>query len=752
MNENNANLDIVRELIVPAIIRTEANYKDVHLNSVPTNDIVYIQSKEESSSLDNFKHSDFAIACGSKCDSSREWAFAIMTRTPIEDKIVFKSQASMISSNSSFFRGQPSIGSCGIKPMINLDVRQMIKYKDALFPKSNPESWEENLKNGRVFLGEMPQNAVFGKFFVAQLNSLHKRQKLEKSGKAYLGAKGEVCKEYKFNNSKYVLMQNPNPFNKYETWFASREERVKTEPTWFEVSPIAWKIENWENMPTEINPNGDGTAKVAVLKTENILIDSIPFSLSDKSNANQWASSDVRCFLNGLEKERSYTHPETKESIHYKFNKTNFLNSCLEFYNYPTKEKDEEIEIPTFQYKKSKGEKPKMSEKLKDMSALLEVRVAEEDLTVSEQIEFYIKNGKSFMLHGASGVGKTRRIEEADPDFVSIVLRNGMLPEEVIGKTIFPNNDTSKESIWMSPAWYSNLCKKCEAEPDKNHILFIDEITNVKPAEQSLVFHLVLNRSIGPNIGKLPDNVVVVAAGNNKQESEAAYNMPEPLFRRFEGHIYLEPDVREFITWGADLRKDGLPKIHPLISRFVGTYGSSVFYSPYDSEEPPKYALDPRGWEQVSDIIYANNGVLSKQLLANKIGTEVATSLISFSQQRFTTIEDILTNNFDPERFPAGYDYKLALAFSLLPVDEENVQTIRKFIAKYLSVEILSTFDYKWVGDNEERAILLSGLNNDSKKGKSVEPKQLDDNQFDYSKLTKKIKNSILDVAYDYDS
>jgi len=316
------------------------------------------------------------------------------------------------------------------------------------------------------------------------------------------------------------------------------------------------------------------------------------------------------------------------------------------------------------------------------------------------------------MLHGVSGIGKTRRVEEADPNLVSIVLRNGILPEEVIGKTIYPNNDTTKAGRWVSPAWYEELCQKCKEEPDKNHVLFIDEITNVKPSEQSLVFHLVLKNSIGPNIGQLPDNVVVVAAGNSKEESEAAYNMPEPLFRRFSGHIYLKPDVLSWLEWGSEPNKENpeRTKIHPIVSNFVGTYSENVFYSKYDAEDPAEFAVDPRAWEQVSDIIYDNNNSIAKELIENKVGKEIATSFVEFAQNPPLTLEEVLNNEYTKEEIPTNFDAKYALALSLLRVTEENVSFIREFIQTNLGNEILQTFDSLWVGKDNERAILISGL------------------------------------------
>ncbi len=40
------------------------------------------------------------------------------------------------------------------------------------------------------------------------------------------------------------------------------------------------------------------------------------------------------------------------------------------------------------------------------------VKTEEKPLSVKDQMKFYIDNGKSFMLHGPSGVGKTRRVQE----------------------------------------------------------------------------------------------------------------------------------------------------------------------------------------------------------------------------------------------------------------------------------------------------------------------------------------------------
>lgn len=63
-------------------------------------------------------------------------------------------------------------------------------------------------------------------------------------------------------------------------------------------------------------------------------------------------------------------------------------------------------------------------------------------MSVKEQINFYVQNGMSFMLHGPSGVGKTARMKAIDPDLTAVLLWNGVLPEDIVGKVRYPNGET----------------------------------------------------------------------------------------------------------------------------------------------------------------------------------------------------------------------------------------------------------------------------------------------------------------------
>ena len=50
--------------------------------------------------------------------------------------------------------------------------------------------------------------------------------------------------------------------------------------------------------------------------------------------------------------------------------------------------------------------------------------------------------------------------------------------------------------IDVKPTWLKKLEEKCEKEPDRFHIVFLDEITNALPSIQGIVFNIVLDNKI----------------------------------------------------------------------------------------------------------------------------------------------------------------------------------------------------------------------------------------------------------------
>lgn len=621
-----------------------------------------------------------------------------------------------------------------IQPVLSLDVQKVMGAMargEKVISIIGKDKFVDEKYVGLSF-GSMPQTFV-GKEMSESFDDLARDKTIKPNGKEYFGGldgegKPIYNKEYDYMDKKCVRVSMKN--HDYDSEFADGTMIRSGDGVWFEVEPIIWKIKNWKEMPKAINPKGNGKAETIDLVAREGIVGGIPFYPNTlDADRTSWKNSSIRGYLNGL------VNADSGD-----FRKCNFLNEAFEpeIQKQNTKPKqgvastvqkmtEENKELDMALNKNNKVSEEIMEHVQRKPRKGYGITIEEKPMSIDDQLKFYINAGESFMLHGPSGVGKTKRIEEIDPDFVAIVLRNGILPEEVIGKNIYPNIETTNGGKWVPPSWYVDLCEKCKEEPKKNHVLFIDEITNVKPYEQSLVYHLVLNNSIGPNYGKLPNNAVVVAAGNSMEESASAYNMPEPLFRRFSGHVYLPLDIPSWLEWGSKMVKDGKEehqKIHPLVSNFVATFGEKVFHTDYDAEEPPKYAIDPRGWEQISDIIYKSNGRISKELIENKLGDDIAKPFMAFASKPPLLAEDIVDGNYSEDDIPEQFDEMYALVLSLRYVSKEDLSVVRTFVEEKLGGEMLVQFDKVWVNGDAERAIYLNIIKKQAPKEQSKSKKE----------------------------
>jgi MoxR-like ATPase len=85
-------------------------------------------------------------------------------------------------------------------------------------------------------------------------------------------------------------------------------------------------------------------------------------------------------------------------------------------------------------------------------------------------------------------------------------------------------------------------------------VLFLDEMNSAAPAVQAAGYQLILNRRVGKYV--LPDNVVIVAAGNRESDKGVTYRMPTPLANRFV-HLELRVDHTSWLHWFCKTRLDG---------------------------------------------------------------------------------------------------------------------------------------------------------------------------------------------------
>ena len=100
--------------------------------------------------------------------------------------------------------------------------------------------------------------------------------------------------------------------------------------------------------------------------------------------------------------------------------------------------------------------------------------------------------------------------------------------DDIVGVQVYDTE--ANQLIRKAPSWFRRL-KETVASNGKRTILFIDEITTCNPYIQGPLLDLIFSRSIGEE--KLPDNVMVIAAGNYASDLNGEFTMSSPLVNRF---------------------------------------------------------------------------------------------------------------------------------------------------------------------------------------------------------------------------
>ena len=325
--------------------------------------------------------------------------------------------------------------------------------------------------------------------------------------------------------------------------------------------------------------------------------------------------------------------------------------------------------------------------------------VSEEDI-----IRGAVESNVSVFLHGRSSEGKSARVKQLDPDCEIIYMRNAT-PDSLNGKSVY--NAATGEMIDVPPTWYSKVKEKCEAEPDKIHIIFFDELTNALPSIQGMAFNIILDGEVNGK-WKLPENARIVAAGNDLNDSLAANQMAEPLFNRF-AHVYIHTTVDSWLKWASTPKekyerldyKEEEPeaKIHPSIYAYIAykSYsGHDVLRTPYTGDKPN---ADPRKWEMASKLLYKTK---QPEMLRALIGEELTRDFTAFARQQVISVEDVINHNYSSRDLEMDVSQKFATAVGLSSVDDEHFEVVRDFM-KQVGAEPRAAFESMWTHGDERR-------------------------------------------------
>jgi len=298
-------------------------------------------------------------------------------------------------------------------------------------------------------------------------------------------------------------------------------------------------------------------------------------------------------------------------------------------------------------------------------------QVSEEDI-----IRGAIESDIAVFLHGPSSEGKSARIRQIDPTCEIIYLRNAT-PDSLNGRSVY--NQATGEMIDLPPTWYKKVVAKCEAEPDKLHVVFFDEINNALPSIQGMAFNIVLDKEVN-GLWKLPPNARVVAAGNDMQDSLAANQLAAPFFNRF-AHVYINTTTDKWLAWAREF------DIHPAIYSFIAYKRGETLRSTYDGEKPN---ADPRKWEMASKMLYATG---TPEMLRSLIGEEITEEFVQFCSKPVITLERVLAGDYtEKEIEELDTAERYATVIGLSQVDREHEAEAVAF-ARKLGPEFLAVFD-----------------------------------------------------------
>jgi hypothetical protein len=225
---------------------------------------------------------------------------------------------------------------------------------------------------------------------------------------------------------------------------------------------------------------------------------------------------------------------------------------------------------------------------------------------------------RPIFLWGPPGIGKSDIIAQVTDTFSNSLLIDIRLslwePTDIKGIPYFDSN--IGKMVWGAP---SELPDEEMAAQYDNIVVFFDEMNSAAPAVQAAAYQLILNRRVGQY--KLPDNVMIVAAGNREADKGVTYRMPAPLANRFV-HLELAVNFDDWFQWAVDNKQ------HKDVVGYL-QFAKQDLYD-FDPRSSSRGFATPRSWAFVSELLDEDEDeTTTTDLVAGAVGEGLAVKFMA---------------------------------------------------------------------------------------------------------------------------
>jgi len=274
-------------------------------------------------------------------------------------------------------------------------------------------------------------------------------------------------------------------------------------------------------------------------------------------------------------------------------------------------------------------------------------------------IEKCFAKRRPLFLWGPPGIGKSEVVAGIAQDLggLMIDLRLGQMDPTDIRGIPFYNREVGKMD-WAPPI---DLPDEETASQYPIVVLFMDEMNSAAPAVQAAAYQLVLNRRIGRY--RLPDNVVMVAAGNRESDKGVTYRMPTPLANRFV-HAEMRVDFPVWQDWAVR------NQIHRDVVGYL-SFAKQDLYD-FDARSSSRAFATPRSWTFVSELLADEDldDATATDLIAGTVGEGLAVKFMAHRKisGRLPRPEDILSGKeteLQVKEVSAMYSLVISMCYEL---------------------------------------------------------------------------------------